>query len=206
MRYQIMAVGNAFGIRDTDPCGERSPLWRVDSRAAWVASEDVARAYAALLSAEDSRSRAVPYGKCHEQGCTRDASYDSEPGAGGYFSTCERCASYVGHRGHVHAHGYWPEYIAAHPRTRTDAFMRTSEIMRPIITNDVVAGYRCADHMCGYTITQARYESRTYRWFGGVHTWGVFDHVTGAFLRFGENTFTTKNESSAQFMADTFNA
>jgi hypothetical protein len=208
MRYQVTALSaDTFGIRDTHPCGDnRTPLWRVDSRAAWLSgSWTVAYAYVSLLNAEEIRYNAVPHGKCHTPGCARDASYDSEPGAGGYFSDCERCSNYVGHRGHVHAHGYWPEYIAAHPGTRTDAYMRTSEIMRPLVKDDAVIGYRCGDYMCGYTLTQERYECRTYRWFGGVHTWGVFDHVTGAYVSFGEGAFTSESQGSIQFMADTLN-
>lgn len=206
MRYVITEVSSdSFGIRDTDPCGDsRTPLWRVDNRAAWlVGSRVVAWVYVSLLNADDARWNAVAYGKCHEVGCTRDASYDNESDS--YFSSCERCSSYVGHRGHVHAHGYWPAYIAAHPDVRTDAYMRTSEIMRPIVTDDVVTGYRCADIMCGYTIDQPHYEARISRWFGGVKTWGVFDHVKGEMITFGGVQFETESEDSARFFADTFN-
>lgn len=211
MRYAIMEVSSAsFGIRDTDPCGDgRAPLWRVDNRAPWLAgSRDVAGAYVTLLNAENTRVERVAYNKCHEVGCEREAMWAGEPGDDertGYSSTCSRCFDYVGYRGHVHAHGYWPEYIAAHPGTSTDAYMRTSSLMRPIVTDDVVTGYRCADIFCGYTVDQARYEARISRWYGGVKTWGVFDHVTHSYVIFGDEKFTTTSEDSARFFADTFN-
>lgn len=206
MRYQVTAIsGDTFGLRDTHPCGDsRAPLWRVDSRAAWLAgSAEVAGAYAALLNAEESRFERTAESQCKEMGCARQASYDGE--SGGYFSTCDRCSGHVGYRGHAHAHGYWAAYIKAHPGTSTEAYMRTSQIMRPIITDDVVTGYRCADYMCGYTIDQPRYEARTSRWYGGVHTWGVLDHVTAGFISFGDEPFNTESETSARFMADALN-
>lgn len=205
-----MAVASdTFGIRDTDPCGDsRAPLWRVDSRAGWlVGSRDVAEAYARLLNAENSRYEAVPYGKCHTEGCTRDASYDSEPGSESYFSNCERCSSYVGYRSHVHAHGYWPEYITAHPGTRTDAYMRTAEIMHPVITDDHVSGYKCGDYMCGHTESQPRYSAVISRWFGGIKTWAIRDHYAARleYVSFDAEPFHTESEASARFMADALN-
>jgi hypothetical protein len=208
MRYVIIPVGTdgTYGIKDTDPCGDgRSPLWRVDNRAPWLAPRDVASAYVALLNEEMRRFESLPESQCHERGCTREASYDSE--SGGYFSTCERCFGYVGMRGHVHVTGYWPEYLAAHPEQDPNHTWRTAQTMRPIITDDVVTGYCCSDFMCGYTIDQPRYAVRTDRWFGGVHTWGVWDHVADGWVTFSDADarFSTTHEYAAQVLADALN-
>jgi hypothetical protein len=88
--------------------------------------------------------------QCATPGCTRDAAYDGERPAGGYFANCERCSSISGTGLHAHR--------------RTDTWT-TSTTLHPIVSDDVITGYECRTPLpgdrgeCGFKISRADVEA-----------------------------------------------
>lgn len=98
--------------------------------------------------------------QCITPGCTRDAAYDSEPPAGGYFSTCDRCYSLSGAGLHAHRHSYTAAQCAANGYDPAHAWT-TATTLRPVVENDEIAAWECREPLpndrgrCGYVITRA---------------------------------------------------
>jgi hypothetical protein len=97
--------------------------------------------------------------QCITPGCTRDAAYDSEPPAGGWFSTCDRCHT-LPHIGvHAHRHSYTAAQCAANGYDPAHTWT-TSTVLRPIVENDEITAWECRDELpnggeCGYVISRA---------------------------------------------------
>ncbi|MER5754370.1 hypothetical protein [Streptomyces sp. NPDC002088] len=97
---------------------------------------------------------------CITPGCTRNAAYDSEPPAGGYFSTCDRCGTLPGAGLHAHRHSYSAAQCAANGLDPEHTWT-TSYPLHPLVENDEITAWECRKPLpndggrCGYVISRA---------------------------------------------------
>jgi hypothetical protein len=101
--------------------------------------------------------------QCINTGCTRECTYDSEPGfsgEGSYFSTCDRCTTISAAGLHAHIHRYTPIQCAANGWDPNHTW-ETSTILRPVVQDDEITAWECRDLLpngrgtCGYSISAA---------------------------------------------------
>lgn len=128
--------------------------------------------------------------QCITPGCTREATYDSEPPAGGYYSTCGRCNTISGTGLHAHRHGWSVAQLAGDPRRDPAHTWTTSTTLHPIVEADEITAWECTEPLpgdrgrCGYSITRADLEEHAaYRrgesFLGNVASAANYGHGIG---------------------------